>query len=175
RCTAIVELTDEFNFGTALVRQFFCDHCDRLRLARLAASNHKPLADLAKRLLAEEQVHVEHVDGWIRRLGRGTTESRTHVQRALDALAPLAPGLFEPVDGEDALVADGRYPVVGADPFETWAAELRAVAQEAGLTLTLARWAPDRRGGRRGVHSDQLGPLLDEMCEVFRQEPTAAW
>jgi ring-1,2-phenylacetyl-CoA epoxidase subunit PaaC len=30
-------------------------------------------------------------------------------------------------------------------------------------------------GGRVGQHTEYLQPLLDEMAEVFRVDPTAEW
>jgi ring-1,2-phenylacetyl-CoA epoxidase subunit PaaC len=30
-------------------------------------------------------------------------------------------------------------------------------------------------GGRRGYHTDALAPLIAEMTEVFRIDPTAKW
>ena len=47
RCAAIVEAPDDFDWATAIARQFFCDHFDRIRLSRLARSCHKPLSELA--------------------------------------------------------------------------------------------------------------------------------
>jgi ring-1,2-phenylacetyl-CoA epoxidase subunit PaaC len=172
-CAHIVETPDEFDWAVAIARQFLCDHYDRLRLGRLAQSHHKPLADLAKRLAAEEQVHVEHADSWIHHLGRGTEESRQRLQAALDKLAPLAGGLFEPVEGEDALAPSGLYRA--DDLFETWLDEVHVVATRAGLTLDVQPPDPTARGGRRGVHTLAFRELLDEMCEVYRIEPNAAW
>ena len=177
RNATIVEMPDEFDWATAVARQFFCDHFDALRLERLSGSANANLAALARRLAAEEAVHVRHVDEWIRCLGRGTDESRQRLQAALDGLAPHAVMLAEPVDGEDALVAAGLYPALPGDRdmFDQWGAGLRAVADEAGLTLELPRPDPATRGGRRGAHSPHLATMLDEMCEVYRLEPDAAW
>ncbi len=175
RCAAIVELPDEFDWATALCRQFFCDHFDALRLGRLAKSSHKPLADLAVRLRAEEQIHVEHAASWVRRLGRGTDEARNRMQRALDALAPHAPSLFEPVEGQEALESAGLYPPGEAAMFEAWSAALLQVTEAAGLRLDLEAPSAAASGGRRGRHSEHLALLLDEMCEVYRLEPNASW
>jgi ring-1,2-phenylacetyl-CoA epoxidase subunit PaaC len=176
RSARIVEVSDEFDWATALARKFFCDHFDALRLGRLAASNWKPLADLAARMAAEEQLHIEHVDGWMVRLGRGTVESHERLQRALDALAPLAPMLFEMVEGQQAL-ADARLcPDYGPTAIQAWREPLLQVAEQSNLRLPdLQPPAPATRGGRRGVHSPHLAELLDEMCEVWRVEPGAKW
>lgn len=173
RCASIAEAPDNFDFGVALARQFYCDHFDDLRLARLANSSWKPLAELGKRLHAEEQVHVHHADGWIRRLGQGDAESRTRIQNALDALAPHAAALFEPTAGEDTL--GDVYPAAPGDAFATWLDGLKAVAGPAGLSINVEPLPAGFTGGRRGVHTPDLTTLLDEMCEVYRQDPAASW
>jgi ring-1,2-phenylacetyl-CoA epoxidase subunit PaaC len=175
RCAQMVELSDEFNWATALCRNFFCDHFDRIRLERLARSCYAPLAQLAARLAAEEQVHVEHTDAWVKRLGRGGEPARARMQDALDALAPLAPMLLEPTEGQDRLEAAGVYPRTEPGLFECWSAELQPVAGEAGLKLHLQPPAPGVVGGRRGRRGDAFGRLLDELTEVYHLEPEAAW
>ncbi len=175
RFAQIVDVPDEFDWAVAISRQFFCDHFDYLRLGRLARSSYKPLADLAKRLVAEERVHVEHVDAWVVRLGRGSDESKQRLQAALDQLSPMAPMLFEPVDREAELMAAGLYPQAEKDMFQAWRDVLQHVAHEGGLSLELSPPTEGAQGGRHGHHSEHLKPLLDEMCEVFRLEPGAAW
>ena len=178
RCATIVEVPDEFDWATAICRQFFCDHFDRVRFARLSHSNIKPLADLSRRIAAEEAVHLQHSDSWVQRLGAAGGESQQRMQKALDALAPHASMLWEPTEGEDALAAAGAYPrgVRGSgDNFNAWRDELLRLTDAAGLRLNLQPPSPAARGGRHGAHSQHLKPLLDEMGEVYRTEPGAAW
>ena len=59
--------------------------------------------------------------------------------------------------------------------YADWRGALEMVTQRGGLTLALPATATDTPGGRSGSHTDDLGALLDEMCEVFRLEPDAAW
>ncbi|MHC4217972.1 MAG: 1,2-phenylacetyl-CoA epoxidase subunit PaaC [Planctomycetota bacterium] len=175
RSAAIVELPDNFDWAFAISRQFLCDRFDRLRLQRLAKSSYKPLAALAARMAAEEQVHVDHADAWVQRLGSGTDESRERMQSALHRLVEVAMGLFETVEQQDALEAAGLYPPGATDLFEQWSQDLARVIKATGLTLAVDRPGPGYAGGRRGKHSEHLAPLLDEMCEVYRLEPKAAW
>lgn len=174
RCAAIVEVPDDFDWSVALARQLFCDHFDVLRLGRLARSAWKPLADLAARLTAEENVHVEHADTWIDRLGNGTTDSHTRLQAALDRVATLAPGLFEPVAQQADLEAAELYPA-HETMYRDWKLALESATSHGGLTLALPPEPENTPGGRDGRHTEHLAPLLDEMCEVFRLEPDAAW
>lgn len=175
RCAEIVELSDEFNWATALARKFFCDHFDAIRLARMGQSSYKPLAQLAQRLAAEEQIHIDHVDDWLRRLGTGSPDARDRIQTALDYLAPLAASLFEPPTGIGELEQSGIYPASEPDSFERWWSDLQSVSGEATLTLRVRRPATFPPGGRRGRHSPAFAALIDELTEVYRQEPEAAW
>jgi ring-1,2-phenylacetyl-CoA epoxidase subunit PaaC len=175
RCAQIVELSDDFDWALAMMRSFFCDHFDRIRLERLARSSYKPLASLAGRLAAEEQIHVDHVDSWVPRLGRGTAEARGRLQAALDRLAPQAAMLWELLDGADKLKASGLLPGDEGEFFRDWQTRLQQVAGEAGLRLEVAPPPASARGGRRGRHSDAFVPMLDELTEVYRIEPEAAW
>ncbi|MBI5864503.1 MAG: phenylacetate-CoA oxygenase subunit PaaC [Planctomycetes bacterium] len=175
RCCTLVELHDEFDWAVAIARQFLCDHYEQLRLARLADSAYTPLRQLAARLLAEERLAIGHADQWVVRLGRGTPESRTRIQSALDRLAPLCGGLFEPTGGVAALESTGVFPKSGGDMFDSWSNAIQNVVENATLRITLARPAPDAAGGRGGKHSEAFAALLDELAEVYRTEPGAAW
>ncbi|HWB20967.1 MAG TPA: 1,2-phenylacetyl-CoA epoxidase subunit PaaC [Phycisphaerales bacterium] len=177
RSAHIVEVPDEFDWATAMARKFFCDHFDLLRLNRLAKSSNPDLAALASRIASEETLHVEHVDQWIVRLGRSTPEARKRLQRALDALAPLAVALWEPVENEQQLVTANLYPQSTDLSFESWAAKLQHVMKTANLKLTLPPRASalKSKAGRAGVHTSHLAPLLNEMCEVRRADPGAKW
>jgi ring-1,2-phenylacetyl-CoA epoxidase subunit PaaC len=175
RCAQIVELTDEFDWATTICRNFCCDHFNSLRLQRMAQSAYTPLAQLAGRLVAEEQLHVDHVDQWVKRLGRGTDESHGRMQEALSRLSASAPMLLEPTEGQELLETRDIYPKGSVSLFDQWSQDLGRVAREAGLTLQLSRAPANAVGGRRGRHSDSFESLLDELTEVYRIEPEAAW
>jgi len=83
--------------------------------------------------------------------------------------------LLEPTEGLTQLESRGIYPPASPGMFERWSEDLYRVAREAGLNLKLQPPSPDTIGGRRGGHSAAFGPLLDELTEVYRLEPEAAW
>jgi ring-1,2-phenylacetyl-CoA epoxidase subunit PaaC len=175
RCADIVTLDDGFDWAVAIARRFLCNHLDLLRLGRLARSNLADLAGLAGRLVAEQSLHVEHSDAWIRRLGRAGGEARDRLQHAFASLAPHAGMLFEPAAREHDLEAAGVYPGDRGVMFDAFLAAVDAVLRDAGLRLDVHLPPPDRVGGRRGVHAESLAQALDEMCEVFRSDPGASW
>jgi len=75
----------------------------------------------------------------------------------------------------ELLEVNGIYPRLEPGMFDRWSTELQRVAHNAGLSLHLEPPAPDLIAGRRGRHSAAFGPLLDELTEVYRVEPEAAW
>lgn len=179
RCAHLLERVDDFDWARAVVRQFYYDHYDALRLQRAVRSAYEPLAGLAGKIAQEERFHVQHADGWIVRLGRGSDESKQRAQRAVDQLWPDAVALFEPVEHEQRLVDSGIFPSGQRDPRLAWVEEITAVLRRGGLAAPAEPGSIDfsfsRPGGRRGVRSDAFGELLDELSEVYRVEPDAQW
>jgi ring-1,2-phenylacetyl-CoA epoxidase subunit PaaC len=95
------------------------------------------------------------------------------MQAALDRLAPLASGLFEATADAEMLEPAGVYPACAM--FEQWSAAIGNVVEEAGLRFDAAPPPADFVGGRRGKHEPQFAELLNELTEVYRVEPEAAW
>lgn len=174
RCAAIVVRADNFDWALALARQFFCDHCDILRLTRLSKSGFAPLAALGARLAAEERVHIEHSDAWLVRLGQGGDDSRHRMQQALDQLGVPAALLLEPPQGVAELERAGIYPPTG-DMFAQWKRACERIATQAGLRLQLNPPPANVAGGRQGRHEAGFQEMWQELTEVYRLEPDAAW
>lgn len=175
RCAEIVTLHDDFDWAVALVRQFFCEHFNALRIERLARSAFQPLAALAARIQAEQNLSTGHADTWLLRLATGTAESRGRVEAALERIAPYTPGLFEPTAGLESLEQAGIYPPAERPMWQSWRERVQGVLQAAHLPADLAPPAADFVGPRRGRHGPALAALLDEMTEVYRVEPNATW
>ena len=54
-------------------------------------------------------------------------------------------------------------------------AAIAPVLLKAGLRIPDEKtWKPVL-GGRKCIHTEHLTPLMDEMSEVFRYDPTAEW
>lgn len=167
----LVELPNgEYDFS--LVRHFLFDSAEALRFEMLSGSSHQPLAELARKIRGELRYHTMHADTWIRRLGAATEESTRRLQGSLDFAWPYALGIFEPSPYEDELIEAGIF--AGERTLrERWLTRVREVV--AHTNLSLPGVDEPVYGGRVGIHTEHLAPLLHEMSEVFRIDPAAEW
>jgi ring-1,2-phenylacetyl-CoA epoxidase subunit PaaC len=173
RNSVFVELPNaEYDFS--LVRHFLYDTAESLRFEMLSKSSYTPLAELSVKIRGELRYHVLHANSFIKRLGNATQESITRLQRSLDLSLPYALGMFEDSPYEKELIADGIFEGEGV-LLHKWTSAVEATI--AGTQLRLTDWnsITPVRGGRTGKHSSHLQPLLDEMSEVFRIDPTTEW
>lgn len=169
KCCHLTEMpigTYEFS----LMRHFLFDHAETVRYNSLLESGFVPLQQLAKKVKGELKYHTLHADAWIIQLGKGGTESHAKMQAALDSCFPLACGIFEP--GPDDTQLSDIYP--GEKVLqERWMDNIYPVLTKAALNIP--EKVTPAYGGRYGQHTPYLHALLEEMGEVFRQDPAAAW
>ncbi|HAA10351.1 MAG TPA: phenylacetate-CoA oxygenase subunit PaaI [Cytophagales bacterium] len=169
----LVELPNgEYDFS--LIRHFLFDHAEYIRFTALANCPIKDIANLSKKLKSEVKYHVMHADTWIKQLGTSTEEAKARMQASLNEALPYALGIFEPSKHEQQLIADGIYPGEAALQVE-WQAVVEKVIAKTELTLPAWDSLEPVYGGRYGTHTEHLQPLVEEMSEVFRLDPTAEW
>jgi ring-1,2-phenylacetyl-CoA epoxidase subunit PaaC len=138
----------------------------------LLASTDETLAAIAAKAVKEVDYHVDHARMWVLRLGDGTDESHRRMQAGFDAEWPYAEELFDDSHIDPALVDTG-VAVDAKRLRESWQNRVRAVAEEATLSVPDVR--PAVTGGRRGIHTEQMGYLLAEMQHLARSYPGATW
>jgi ring-1,2-phenylacetyl-CoA epoxidase subunit PaaC len=167
-----VELPNgEYDFS--LVRHFLFDTAQALRFDMLTHSSFQPLADLSRKIKGELRYHTLHANTWMKQLGTATDESMTRLQQSLTVAIPYALGLFETSPFEDMLKEENIFE--GEDILKgRWIEAVENVLSKTELRITSWEVEPVI-GGRIGKHSEHLQPLLDEMSEVFRIDPTAEW
>jgi len=146
---------------------YLCELYERLR-----ASTDETLAAVAAKGVKEVDYHRDHATMWVLRLGDGTDDSHRRMQAALDQEWPFVDELFSHDHIDPSLVEDGFAvdPATLRDTFDRRVADVLAEA-----TLRLPDVAPAVTGGRHGVHTDAMGPLLAEMQQVARSHPGATW
>lgn len=162
----------EYDFST--VRHFLYDHSDYIRFTKLSTSSNKEISQISKKLTGEIKYHVMHANTWINKLGNGSEESITRLQKSLVEALPYAMGIFEQSPYEDLLVEEKIF--VGESSLkEAWIGEITKVLSQTALVLPDLASLNPMYGGRTGQHTHYLQPLLSEMSEVFKLDPTAEW
>lgn len=160
------------DFAHTLMRQYLFDAWHHLMLVALKSSSDKRVADIAEKAEKEARYHLERSEDLIIRLGDGSEESHERMQAALDTLYPFAGELYAP-DAIDGEIAARK---IGPDLGEIGAqylASLKNTFEEATLK---APWdAATRKGGKQGMHSEELGYILAEMQWMQRAYPGAKW
>ncbi len=172
RCSHFVELPiGEYDFS--LVRHFLFDVAEYVRWTALIESSVEPIAKLARKIHGELKYHLYHAQTWMVQLGaKGNEESHARMQTALREAWPYALGMFEQGNHEQALIDEGIY-IGEASTQERWTAMV--IELLASSTLEIPSSTEAHLGGRKGYHTDHLQPLLDEMTEVYRIDPSATW
>ncbi|MCU0358329.1 MAG: phenylacetate-CoA oxygenase subunit PaaC [Cyclobacteriaceae bacterium] len=162
----------EYDFS--LIRHFLYDTAEIIRFDLLTRSAYQPLADLAVKVRAELRYHTLHANTWIKQLGSATEESISRLQHSLDTALPHALGMFEESLYEQDLIHDSIF--AGEKILmERWKQQVEIILSKTQLQLPDWDTLTAVNGGRKGQHSEHLQPLLDEMSEVFRIDPTAEW
>jgi ring-1,2-phenylacetyl-CoA epoxidase subunit PaaC len=160
------------DFAYTLVRQYLFDEAEQVRLRAFRGSSFPPLSEIAGKVIREEAYHLMHVSGLVSRLGNATAESHRRMQTAVNDALPQASGMFEALEGENALIEAGVFPG-NAVLEKEWITRVTPVLAAASLKLP-ANPVPDL-GGRRGSHTPHLQQLVDDMQKVYRLAPGAKW
>jgi ring-1,2-phenylacetyl-CoA epoxidase subunit PaaC len=168
-----VELPNgEYDFS--LIRHFLYDAGLALRFEMLSTSSYQPLAELSVKIKGELKYHTMHANIWIKQLGSATEESIHRLQTSLEYALPYALGMFEESRFEQELAANGIF--AGEKILlDRWKLRVQETLNQTQLQLPEWDNMESVTGGRFGKHSEHLQPLLDEMSEVFKIDPTAEW
>ena len=159
------------DYGQTLMRQFLFDAWHFPMLTDLRKSSAPRIAEIAEKSAKEAEYHLERSEDLIVRLGDGTQESHDRMQRALDDLWPFAGELTTPDETDDALAEAGIAPdleTLGAQYQDYMIRTLREA------TLTAPEGAV-RKGGKTGMHTEELGYILADMQWLQRAYPGAEW
>lgn len=159
------------DFADTMGRQFLFDAWHVHLLDGLTQSSDPRIAEVAAKSLKEATYHLRRSSEWVMRLGDGTEESHTRMQRALDNLWRFTGELIQFDEIDQAMFEAGIAP----DP-EILAARWKATVEEVLEEATLVRPSYDTwmyTGGKVGHHTEHLGFLLAEMQYLPRTYPDA--
>jgi len=169
----LVELPNgEYDFS--LIRHFLFDYAELIRFEALSNSSFQPLAQLAKKIKGEIKYHIMHANTWMKTLGNANPESIERLQNSLNLALPYALGIFESSKYEKELIENKIF-VGEAAIKDLWMQKIKDLIAQTQLKLPDFASLTPVMGGRNGQHTEHLQPLLDEMSEVFRVDPSADW
>lgn len=160
------------NFADTIARQFYFDTWHYFLLRDLQRSADQRIAEIAEKSVKEVAYHVRRSGDWVVRLGDGTQASHVKMQAAIDDLWTYTGELFT-ADGVDQVLREQRVAFDPANLRQPWLDHVKGILDEATLVLPAEAWM--QRGGKQGVHSENLGYMLAEMQFLQRAYPGAQW
>jgi len=160
------------DFAHTIARQLFQSTFEYFLYSDLEKTKDANISGIASKTIKEIKYHLQHSSDWVIRLGDGTEESKNRMQKAIDNLWMYTGELFEMDEVENSLLKEG----LTADlvPIKSqWQNKIQSVLAEA--TLKMPEDSYMQTGGRKGIHSENLGHILSEMQYLQRAYPDAKW
>jgi ring-1,2-phenylacetyl-CoA epoxidase subunit PaaC len=176
-------LTEQVNgdWARTIGKQFFFSAYQFYLYGQMQYSRDTRLAAISAKAYKEVTYHLRWSSEWVIRLGDGTAESHTRMEKAVDELSRFTGELFLSSVYEQQVIDDG----IGVDlsPLRSkWEEKVKEVFAEATLLIGepagVAGSAKDPRmqtGGKNGRHTEHLGYLLAEMQFLQRAYPNCEW
>jgi ring-1,2-phenylacetyl-CoA epoxidase subunit PaaC len=127
------------DWGYTVARQYLYDTADDVRLAALADSSWRELADAVGVMRIEEKYHLDHARAWFERLARGPLTGRERFAEGLAEAIGEAVALFEPLPGEEELVDQGILPRSNEELLGEWVSRLGEELEAVSLDFVLER------------------------------------
>lgn len=161
------------DFGFTIARQFLFSAWSYFLYEALHEVADEQLRGIIQKHFKEIKYHLRHSKEWVLRLGDGTDESHRRIQQAFDELWTYTGELFYS-DEIDEFLAGENLAADPADLRQRWEKLVSETLEEA----TLSHPDPEQfmaEGGRRGQHTEALGPLLAEMQYLQRSYPDGDW
>jgi len=160
------------DFAYAIVRQFFYDVYNYLFYRELQSSKDARLVEIADKSLKEITYHIRFSSEWMIRLGDGTAQSNAKMQDAIDELWDYVGELTLVNEVDKQMLKEG----LGVDLDKIRPLYYQKVTDIlAEATLQQPKYESFQKGGKDGIHSEYLGPLLAEMQWMQRAYPGAEW
>ena len=168
----LVEL-ESGDWGQTILRQFLFSQFQHLLFQQLQQSKDEQLAAIATKAIKETTYHLRWSSEWVIRLGDGTEESHKRMLHAIDELWRYTGELFEAADYETAMGIDLT------SIKQIWTEKVEVVFSEAKLPFSFGEGRDGavfmQLGGKKGLHTEQLGYILTELQYLQRTYPGAKW
>ena len=160
------------DWAQTILRQFFYSVYQYLLYEKMMQSKDEQLAGIAAKAIKEVKYHVTWSSEWVIRLGDGTAESKSRMEKAINELWRYTGELFVAAPYEKEMINAGIAPDV-EEIKNDWLKKIEAVFEEA--TLKLSEGTFMQSGGKTGTHTESFGFMLTEMQYLQRAYPGAEW
>ena len=160
------------HFGFVMARQFYFDVFHLLLMKELQNSKDETLAAIAKKGIKEVSYHLRFSSDWIKRLGDGTEISNQKIQEGIDDLWRYTNELFLQTDADKEMVELG----IGVDTTnfkEEYYRQVSEVLTEAKINIPEGKYF--QKGGKQGIHTEDMGFILAELQYMQRTYPNLKW
>lgn len=159
------------DWGKTICKLFFFSSYQYLLFADLSSGSDKQLGAIAEKSLKEVTYHRRWSSEWMIRLGDGTEESHKRMQVALNETWNYTGEMFIPAHYEEVLTPGISVDLSKIQPG--WNENVERVLEQAMLSTDKTAWM--HTGGKKGLHTEYLGPTLAEMQHLQRTYPGCEW
>ena len=160
------------DFAYTIARQFLFDVYHLLFLNELQSSTDMTLAAIAKKAIKEVSYHERFSSDWVKRLGDGTKESHDKMQKAINDLWTYTDELFHQTLADEAMIKAG----IGVETSKLRGAydqQVTDILTEATIAIPDTKWF--QKGGKKGIHTEHMGYLLNDLQYMQRTYPNMEW
>jgi len=156
------------DYAYTIARQFFFSAWYGYTLQQLMNCSDEYIKAFAEKSIKEVRYHLQHSADWMKRLGDGTEESHSRLQKAVNEIWTFTGELLTPASYETELNWINHEEVKS-----NWLALVSATLKESNIEMPADQWM--QRGGKDGKHTEHLGFILAEMQFLPRAYPNAKW
>jgi ring-1,2-phenylacetyl-CoA epoxidase subunit PaaC len=158
------------NWAQTIGKQFLFSTYQQLLFTELLLAGDAELAAITEKSLKEIKYHVRWSSEWVIRLGDGTAESKEKMQCAINELWAYTGEIFTPTAYENSLELNWN------SLHTQWEKNCQAIFEKATLdTGILNQNIFMHQGGKTGIHSKEMGPLLADLQYMQRTFPNCEW
>lgn len=160
------------NYADTIARQFFFDVYHYYLLESLTNSTDEFLKGFAEKSIKEVAYHLRHSSKWFIVFGDGTAESHEKLKNAVNNIWRYTGEALLPTKHWQVLEQNNIVPKL-ADLKQKISNKINEIATMATLELPSDSFMA--KGGRDGIHTENLGFILTDMQYLARTYPNATW
>ena len=161
------------DWAKTIVKLFFFSTYQYFLYQKLVNSAEIQIAAIAEKSLKEVTYHVRWSSEWVIRLGDGTAESKSRMEKALAEMWTFTGEFFLPSIDESA-ATQNQTGVDVATLQDGWENKVKTILEEATLSLPTTS-ITQTSSGKEGTHSEHLEKLLQDMQYLQRTYPGCEW